>query len=267
MTVYNLMLKTNEYLIKGGALSDKQKQTIIKHFLDAVSTEDKVIRFHSSVRAPSAENGDTRHMYPVFFIPPYNNGKKYKTVTTVTPHTHILSANAYELEIIRLLYLLAPNNKMVIYMLNKTLERLKTTCFGNFCDKGECFETSVIVLRFLSATVMFETAWIDRLINGIKVHINDKKRHSGILFYYWLSLSELPSELALPEITRFKDDMLISIKRSYVMNSSHDRYFSPLCKYIVRNCLSRLNEFEHIKDREPFVSEKDGRLHFDINIH
>lgn len=59
-------------------------------------------------------------MYPMYFIPPYNDGKKYKTVLNQIPKTHILSANMYELEIIRLMHLLSPNHPDVKQIVDGT---------------------------------------------------------------------------------------------------------------------------------------------------
>jgi hypothetical protein len=58
-------------------------------------------RFYIGVRYPgnTDKNGSGR-MYPEYFIPPYNDGKKYQTLIPMSPKTHILSANSYELEII-----------------------------------------------------------------------------------------------------------------------------------------------------------------------
>ncbi|MDF2685745.1 MAG: hypothetical protein K0S55_926 [Clostridia bacterium] len=279
MTLYELMLKVNFELIKGRSFTEEEKLKTVKIFLSGISDEKTVKRFHIGVNAPREENGDSRQMYPIFYIPPYKNdadgslGKKYKTITTVTPLTHILSANAYELEIIRLLAVFAPQNETVRDMLIKTKERLKTTCFGNFCLTGECFESSIIVLRFLGTAFPGDTQWINKLIQGIKEHLFDKKRHSGTIFYYWLSLSELPFEIARSEIERFsvkcdptteKYSLQSNLCKSYVMNSEHDKYASPLGKYILRNCLARLDEYSYLKDRQPYVNEKDGRLYFDI---
>ena len=33
---------------------------------------------------------------------------------------------------------------------------------------------------------------------------------------------------------------------------------------VVRNCLSRLPELAHIKSRAPYISDRDGRLYFDM---
>jgi hypothetical protein len=149
VTPYELMIKTNKYIISGGTLSNLQKKNIFGQFLSAVSSKDTANRFYNRVRFPNNIDSDCRRMYPIYFIPPYNEGKKYKTLMTQTPKTHILSANMYELEILRLLAVLAPHDKTVTQMLNETKARLKTTCFGYMDDGlGECYDTSLIVLRF-----------------------------------------------------------------------------------------------------------------------
>lgn len=266
MTTYDLMIKTNHYLIKGGTLTIAQKQNIAAKFLFAQSTPEQAKCFYKSVKFPNNIDGNGRRMYPVYFIPPYNDGKKYKTVMTVTPKTHILSANSYELEIIRLLYILAPENIVVKEIVLNTLERLKTTCFGNEDDNiGECFETSLIVLRFLAATAPNETSWIKERVDNFHNHFGEKHRHWGVKWYFWLCLSELPSVIAKPEILRYKNEILSQLNRSCVMNSEFDRTTHPMIICMIRNVMARLPEYEYIKDREPFVSEKDNRLHFNMS--
>lgn len=102
MTPYELMIKANHYLIKGGMLTDAQKQNIVRQLMAARSTQDQARRFYAGVKFPDNIDPDGRQMYPFFFIPPYNDGKKYKTIFNQTPKTHIMSANMYELEILRL---------------------------------------------------------------------------------------------------------------------------------------------------------------------
>ncbi len=77
----------------------------------------------------------------------------------------------YELEILRLLALLTANNDSVKEMTAQTLARLCTTCFGKENDGvGECFETSLIVLRFLAATTPYETSWIKEPLTNYHKH-------------------------------------------------------------------------------------------------
>jgi hypothetical protein len=79
MNAYELMINTNHYLIKDGVLNDKQTSHIINLMLSARSTDEQAQRLYTAVRFPD-NNADGRRMYPVFFIPPYNDGKKLKTV-------------------------------------------------------------------------------------------------------------------------------------------------------------------------------------------
>ncbi|MDR1693005.1 MAG: hypothetical protein LBR72_06560 [Oscillospiraceae bacterium] len=265
MTAHELMVKTNRHLIQGGELTVSQRAGVVRRLLAAKSAPEQAERFYRSVRFPGNTDGGGRRMYPVFFIPPYNDGKKLKTIYNQTPKTHIFAANAYELEILRLLRLLAPEDPVVRDMAQKTLERLKTTCFGYQDDGvGECFDASLVVLRFLAA-VSDDIAWMRSRIENYNNHAGEKKRPWYALWYFWLCLSELPFELAEPEILKYKDAILpwLTVK-SAVMNSEHDKTVHPALLCSLRNCLCRFPEYAHIKDVQPYVSEKDGRLHFDM---
>jgi len=195
MTPHELMVKTNHHLIKSGNLTEPQKTNIVRQLLAARNDERTKQSFYNGVKFPNNIDGDGRRMYPIFYMPPYNDGKKLKTIYNQTPKTHILSANMYELEIIRLLHLFAPDNPDVQNMVTKTLERLKTTCFG-YCDDGlgECFDTALVVLRFLAAT-SDDAAWMQSRIDNYNSHVSEKKRPWYALWYFWLCLSELPFEI------------------------------------------------------------------------
>jgi len=266
MTPYELMVKTNHHLIKSGILTDPQRANIVFQLLAARNDEQTKHSFYNGVKFPNNIDSGGRRMYPIFYIPPYNDGKKLKTIYNQTPKTHILSANMYELEIIRLLHLLAPGNPAVEDMVGQTLERLKTTCFGFYDDGlGECFDTSLVVLRFLTAT-SDDAAWMQSRIDNYNKHVSERKRPWYALWYFWLCLSELPFEIARPEILKYKNDMLPWLTtKSEVMNSEHDKTIHPVLLCSLRNCLCRIPEYAHIKNIQPYISEKDGRLHFDMN--
>ncbi|MDE7300339.1 MAG: hypothetical protein K2N94_16190 [Lachnospiraceae bacterium] len=173
----------------------------------------------------------------------------------------------YELEILRLLCIFAPENAEVNNMIAKTLERLKTTCFGYTDDGvGECFDTSLIVLRFLAAAAPNETEWIRSRIDNYNRHCKDKKRPWFSQWYYWLCLSELPFDLAYPKIELYKDEMLNWLtNKSCVMNSESDKLIHPVILCILRNILAKYPEYAYIKTRQPYISDKDGRLHFNMS--
>jgi hypothetical protein len=268
MTAHELMIKTNHYLIKGGDLTEPQMANIVSQLFEARSDEKTKQSFYKGVKYTDNidESGDVTGTYPAYYIPPYNDNKKYQTVIPMSPKTHILSANSYELEIIRLLYLFASEDSSVKDMVSGTLKRLKTACFANDCVIGECFHSLLPVLRFLAAVKPDEQTWIKRLVEKYNRHFGDAKRHSGVTGYYGLCLSELPIDIAEPEILKREDEMLRHLTRSSVMNSENDKINNPVWICMVRNCLCRLPEYGYIKDRQPYVNEKDGRLYFNMNI-
>lgn len=254
MNPHELLCKTNWDLIKGKLFSNEQKADITSFLLSSANPENTANRFPM--------------MYPLFFVPPYNNGKKLITINGVMPKTNIFSANHYELEILRLLALWRSSDDAVQYMLHRTKERLSSACYGKFCSKGECFETSIVALRFMATVFPIEEEWIGRLTDGIRGEIDNKprgkKRHSGTTFYYWLTLTDIDSSLATSEIKRYEPLLVHHLSRSCSYNLEYDKVYNPIAIYIIRNCLARLPEYHHIKDLEGYVGN-DGRFHFDFS--
>ena len=84
-------------------------------------------------------------------------------------------------------------------------------------------------------------------------------------WYFFLCLSELPWELARPELDRYRDFMTGWLtNRSCVMHSEDDKTYHPVLLSILRNALSRYPDYAYIKDRLPLLCDRDGRLHFDM---
>ena len=202
MDAYETMIKTNYHLIGGGEFTAAQKDGIVRQLLAARNTPEQARRFYCGVRFPNNIDREGRRMYPVFYIPPYNGGRKLQTVIPMSPRTHILSANSYELEIIRLLHLFAPDNPDVREMAAQTLARLKTTCFGyHDCAVGECFQTALITLRFLFTVAPEETEWIQKLINLYYAHLGDSRRHGGVRKYFQLCMFKMEKYVDLKFIS------------------------------------------------------------------
>lgn len=256
--VNQILCKTNHQLIKGKVFSDDEKKYITDILLNNVSSKTAIERFNKGVKAPQ----DGRIMYPLFYIPPYNP-KKFITITGVMPNTHIFSTNHYELEILRILALWRLNDERVHNMLIKTKERLKTTCFGNFCNAGECFEASITTLRFLTAAFPNEDEWINVLTKKISEKIdtpsNGGKRRSRVVHYYWLTLSDLYSPIVNNEINRYRSQLEKIVAKSVKCNSEYDKLFNPITIYIARNCLSRFPEHTQIRGMEGYMGN-DGRF-------
>jgi len=264
MTAYELMIKANHYLIKGGELTAAHKENITTQLLAAKSTPQQAQRRFTKLK------GGERDMYPFLYVLPYNGGIKLNTIFDQEPQTQILSMNMYELEIIRLLSVFNPDDPEIQDMVKQVLGRLKKTCFGNRgCGTGECYDAGLITLRFLSSTAPEEKLWITDQINCYNNHIAEKKRSKYYgrqyaryyMWYYWLCLSELPIELAKPEILRHKEELFSSAHESMLVNSEKDQVFNTVRLSALRNCLSRLSEYEYLQEYQPYVSEYDGRLH------
>jgi hypothetical protein len=83
------------------------------------------------------------------------------------PKTHLLSANHYELEILRLLALWGADNDQVAQMVYQSLKRLDATCFGHFCSEGECIGASIATLRLLSAVRPVNNTWIEEILKPL----------------------------------------------------------------------------------------------------
>ena len=259
MSAYNTMIKINHDIIKGVVLTEPQKSSVVVELLSECTSNTTSIGLKQNL------NTNGRCMYPIFYVPPADI--KIKTVINQTPKTRIFSANMYELEILRLLHMLIPDNTQVQHMLQETLERLKTTCFGYQEDGvGECFDTSLVVLRFLNTVASRETDWIQSRIDNYNNHVKDKKRSWHCYYYYWLCLSEMPSEMAKCELDQYKAEIIECLmNKSYGMNREQDRIFNPVVISILRNALSKYPEYGYIKNGSPYVNDKDGRLYFDIS--
>ncbi|MCL2057163.1 MAG: hypothetical protein FWH02_08120 [Oscillospiraceae bacterium] len=189
MAAYELMIETNRRLIAGELLTDAEKKEIVSRFLNAANFPKQAICYGVEPISKARR--------PLFFLPPQNGGKKLKTVMGQMPKTHILNGNMYELEILRLLLLFAPDDPMVIEMTAQTLNRLKSTCFGYYgCSVGECFDAALVVLRFLIVAAPDETVWIKKIIDMYYNYKTEKKRVKAVDSYFRLCLSELTGELA-----------------------------------------------------------------------
>ena len=234
MTAHELMTNVNHFLIKGGVLSDKQKANIVKQLLSAKNTREMAKDFF---KMDWTENNG----YPLFYMPP-NKNIKLQTVIPMSPFTHILSANSYELEILRLLHMFAAQDDDVCNMIEKTINRLKSSCFGyQKCAYGECFQTSIITLRFISVVLPDDAEWMKKQIEVFNKHYDERRRrrNDNILFYFWLCLSEMPSEIVEPEIHHHKERIIEQLNRSCLIKNEND----DIALYVMRNTLARLPEY------------------------
>ena len=141
MEMYKMLMEINRKQVFGEEISDAEKKDAVAAFLNGVCDKEEILKYKKRMRV----NAETDNIYPYFYIPPYNANKKLRIVQGYLPKTNILYANHYELEIIRLLYMFAPENEIVCDMVKTTLQRLKGDLFrkflytrGMFSNRNQC---------------------------------------------------------------------------------------------------------------------------------
>jgi hypothetical protein len=257
MTLYELMVEVNNKLIKREGISEKDKNNAVKYFLENISNREET----NMINCKSSGN-----MSPFYYVP--LNNEKYRMITGYKPKTNILSGNAYELEILILLYNFTKDNKVVKELINNTVKRIDQTCFGHYCSTGECLPISIVVLRFLNAINIENKKWIMELFNPlIKLFIDQKELGSNkkikFQFYYFcLALCELPIDLVEKYIKIKKDFIIKILTRGCLIGPRENDTYNPLLLYILRNLLSRTKDFEYIKNNKIYI--KDNRCYCDI---
>ena len=101
-------MEINRKMLFGEEISAAEKKEAVSTFLNGICDKEAVVKYKKRMRV----NAETDNIYPNFYIPPYNGGKKLRLIQGYLPKTNILYANHCELEIIRLLYMFVPENEM-----------------------------------------------------------------------------------------------------------------------------------------------------------
>ena len=262
LSTYEILCAANARLIRRQPVPDCDKQAIVKTLLSVVNPHADIRRFHAGVRA----SADDTTMFPLFYVPPYHDGRKCRLLCGSLPTTHLLSANHYELEILRLLALWAPKELRVTDMVKRTLDRLRAACFGRYCAKGECVGASVAALRFLTAVKPASDPWIDAILQPLgEIFVGQRGQastHRGLpIFYFCLALSETASDMAAQIIRRRSDFLLGLLRKGWLTGPAELDTYNPLRKVIVRNALAALPDYAHLRHAGVYVSEKDGRCY------
>ena len=155
MDVWEIIDRVNLSQMTGKPLADNEKEQMADFLLQQAAfgkTENRAV------------SAGKKNMYPVYFVP--DDTQKRRLFPGILPKTKLLYRNFYELEAFRVLIKLSPSVRGT-EPVTKTLERLRSTCFGNFCPVGECAAASVCTLRFLLAACPEDTEWIDRLLQPL----------------------------------------------------------------------------------------------------
>ncbi len=237
MEQYKILMEINRKQIFREKIPDIEKENTVSILLGGICCKEDILKYKRRMRV----NAETDTMYPDYYIPPYNGNRKLRLVQGYLPKTNILYANHYELEIIRLLFLFAPENKQVIEMADNTLQRLKNTCFGNFCTQGECTAAGISVLRLLAVTKPDDLQWINTLLEPLGelfLSFGNRKAsvQKGIPLSYLL--------MAYTDINNEKTRNLIAQKKDWLFDLLNGNCFNLMGKFIIRNAVSTLLEYE-----------------------
>lgn len=248
MEKYKILMEMNRKAVFEEEISDSEKEEAVSIFLNGICGKGDVFKYKKRMRV----NPETDNMYPNYYIPPYNGDKKLRLIQGYLPKTNILYANHYELEIIRLLSLLAPENKKVNELAGNTLLRLKNTCFGNFCVKGECMATGISVLRFLAVIRPDDSEWIDKLLIPLgDIFLSFGSGQAAIqkglpLSYLLMAFTDINNDMTKDLIFQKKEWLLDLLGRGRITDklsngkiSERDRY-NLMGKFIIRKALGTL---------------------------
>ncbi len=185
LTIEQMINDFNWAKIEGREFVGSEKNTFCEQITMQVDLrQDIVMESTRAYRAP-------------FYV--YNrkeNLNDFHTFNGYKPKTMIFYSNYCELELLRMAYLLDVLGEDKKWIYENTKQRIQSNCFGRFCPTGECFETSIAVLRFVATIFPEETEWIGMYMKNITVTIlsGDKKIPYQTKLYFVQTLYEMDTE-------------------------------------------------------------------------
>ncbi len=272
MEAYKLLAELNRKEAFSEKISDSEKRNAVSIFLDSSARQEEVMAYKKRMRTDPG----TDAQYPLYFLPPYNGGKKLRLVQGYLPKTNLLYANHYELEILRLLHKFAPENQTVRDMGKHTYDRLQKTCFGSACAQGECMAAGISVLRFLAAAFSEEREWIDDLVTALgeqflSIGNGQAAVQNGLpLSYLLMAFTDVNNEKTRELISRKKEWLLDLLRRGWITGKlsngkiSEGDTYNLMVKHILRNALGTLPEYADIAKHTIYVDPSDERCYCDI---
>jgi len=246
--MHELLYNINERISMGCVISDAEKAETVKMITDKLGSD--IIEKINGLTAK-----DINSMYPLF-ITTTPGKKKERLITGELPKTRILADNSYELEALRLLALWGERTPEMTEVLLTTDRRIKNTCFGVFCAKGECPGASIAALRFYTAMHPDDLALQAMIVDNLKKYRNAKYKWSLDIpyFYLMLALAGCDYSIVEDELNHAADELAICVSSSWIVEP-----FQLIRKYVVRNAIARIPKYAYLKDRTFY--EKDGRWH------
>lgn len=272
MEKYKILMELNRKQIMGQAISAAEKEEAVSTLLNDICDPADILKYKKRMRV----NASADNIYPNYYIPPYTGGKKLRLIQGYLPKTNILYANHYELETLRLLYMLEPQNETIHKMVKNTLQRLQGTCFGNSCTQGECLATGISVLRFLAIVCPDNSEWINKLLTPLgNIFLSFGTGQAAIqqgipMSYLLMAFTDINNETTRELILQKKEWLLDLLRRGWITGKlangkiSEGDTYNLLGKYIIRNALGTLPEYSDIAKHEIYICAKDGRCYCNI---
>ena len=256
----------------GKEIAEEERTAAVSIFLDGRNDSEEIIRYKKRMMV----NPNEDFLYPNYYLPPHNAGKKLRLVQGYLPKTNILYANHYEAEILRLLVKFAPDNETVKDMVYHTLERFDKTCFGNSCTQGECITTGICVLRLLAAVQPMDEIGINKLLEPLgEVFLSfgpgQAASQHGIPFSYLLmAFADINNEKTRNLLRQKKEWLLNLLRRGWITGKlsngkiSEGDTYNLLSKYIIRNAVCTLPEYPKKEDYRIYIDYVDERCYCEI---
>lgn len=272
MEKYKLLCELNQKEQLGREITEEAKNAAVSVFLNGRNASEEIVAYKKRMRVNPKEDC----MYPDYFIPPYNGGKKLRLVQGFLPKTNILYANHYEAEILRLLVKYAPGHELVKDMADHTLRRFEKTCFGNSCMQGECVAAGISVLRFLAAVQPMDATWIDKLLEPLGVLFlsfgagQAASQKSVPLTYLLMAFTDINNEKTRNLLSQKREWLILLLRKGWLTGKlsngkiSEGDTYNLLSKYIIRNAICTLPEYSKKEDYRIYVDDADERCYCDI---
>lgn len=256
----------------GEEITEEEKTGAVSIFLNGRNDLEEIIRYKKRMRV----NPEEDCIYPNYYLPPYNGGKKLRLVQGYLPKTNILYANHYEAEILRLLVKFAPDNQTIKDMVYHTLKRFEKTCFGNSCMQGECITTGICVLRLLTAIQPMDEKWVEKLLDPLgelflSFGSGQAASQKGVpLSYLLMAITDINNEKTRNLLRQKKEWLVDLLRRGWITGKlsngkiSEGDTYNLLGKYIIRNAICTLPEYSKKEDYRIYVDAVDERCYCNI---
>jgi len=167
---------------------------------DSVGSDENTfceqIRKQIAVRQDMVIKPSRAYIAPFYVYSQKEELNTFHTFNGYKPKTMLFYNNYCELELLRIAYLLNVLDEEKKWIYDSTKQRIQSNCFGRFCPTGECFETSIAVLRFVATVFPNETEWIEMYMKNITETIlsGNKKISYQTKLYFALTLGEIDTE-------------------------------------------------------------------------